>query len=636
MNIEQNLSEEIQQAFQSVFEFAIDPPALQATNKEFAGDYTLVVFSFTKDLRQKPEEIATQIGQHLTQNSKWVIKYNVVKGFLNLVLKEDVWKQTLQFIQQQPAYGNAPSKNQKVMVEFSSPNTNKPLHLGHLRNNFLGDSISRILKANGYEVVKANLVNDRGIHICKSMVAYEREGNNESPQSSGIKGDHLVGKYYVAFDKALRQETSVLQEAVFHSQEQSNTPYKVAFPEEIQKKIDAIVAKIKEQTDAKKIGELQGDLKQIIQNQTFLMREAKDLLQKWEAGESETYSLWQKMNGWVYEGFDETYEKIGISFDKVYHESETYLLGKDIIQDGLSKGVFYQEKDGSVWIDLSADKLDKKLLLRSDGTSVYMTQDLGAADLKYNDFKIDKSVYVVGNEQDYHFQVLFKILEKLDRPYAKGLYHLSYGMVDLPTGKMKSREGTVVDADDLIAQMLEIAKQKTDELGKADDFETEELQKLYHQIALGALKYYLLKVDPQKRMMFNPEESVDFEGDAGPFIQYNFARISSLLRKAEGLGIKKENTEAYTDLKPSEIALIQIIYNLPKKIEEAAQNYSPSIISQYVYEVAKTYSKFYNDCPVLVAETDSAKSFRLALSAQTAQVLEKAMGLLGIEMPEKM
>jgi arginyl-tRNA synthetase len=636
MNIEQNLSQEIQQAFQSVFEFEIDIPTLQATNKEFAGDYTLVVFPFTKALRQKPEEIATQIGQHLTQNSKWVIKYNVVKGFLNLVLKEDVWKQTLQFIQQQPAYGNAPSKNQKVMVEFSSPNTNKPLHLGHLRNNFLGDSISRILKANGYEVVKANLVNDRGIHICKSMVAYEREGNNESPQSSGIKGDHLVGKYYVAFDKALRQETSVLQEAVFHSQEQSNTPYKVAFPEEIQKKIDAIVAKIKEQTDAKKIGELQGDLKQIIQNQTFLMREAKDLLQKWEAGESETYSLWQKMNGWVYEGFDETYEKIGISFDKVYHESETYLLGKDIIQDGLSKGVFYQEKDGSVWIDLSADKLDKKLLLRSDGTSVYMTQDLGAADLKYNDFKIDKSVYVVGNEQDYHFQVLFKILEKLDRPYAKGLYHLSYGMVDLPTGKMKSREGTVVDADDLIAQMLEIAKQKTDELGKADDFETEELQKLYHQIALGALKYYLLKVDPQKRMMFNPEESVDFEGDAGPFIQYNFARISSLLRKAEGLGIKKENMEAYTDLKPSEIALIQIIYNLPKKIEEAAQNYSPSIISQYVYEVAKTYSKFYNDCPVLVAETDSAKSFRLALSAQTAQVLEKAMGLLGIEMPKKM
>jgi arginyl-tRNA synthetase len=636
MNIEQNLSQEIQQAFQSVFEFEIDIPTLQATNKEFAGDYTLVVFPFTKALRQKPEEIATQIGEYLQKNSPSISEYNVVKGFLNLVLKEDVWKQTLQFIQQQPAYGNAPSKNQKVMVEFSSPNTNKPLHLGHLRNNFLGDSISRILKANGYEVVKANLVNDRGIHICKSMVAYEREGNNESPQSSGIKGDHLVGKYYVAFDKALRQETSVLQEAVFHSQEQSNTPYKVAFPEEIQKKIDAIVAKIKEQTDAKKIGELQGDLKQIIQNQTFLMREAKDLLQKWEAGESETYSLWQKMNGWVYEGFDETYEKIGISFDKVYHESETYLLGKDIIQDGLSKGVFYQEKDGSVWIDLSADKLDKKLLLRSDGTSVYMTQDLGAADLKYNDFKIDKSVYVVGNEQDYHFQVLFKILEKLDRPYAKGLYHLSYGMVDLPTGKMKSREGTVVDADDLIAQMLEIAKQKTDELGKADDFETEELQKLYHQIALGALKYYLLKVDPQKRMMFNPEESVDFEGDAGPFIQYNFARISSLLRKAEGLGIKKENMEAYTDLKPSEIALIQIIYNLPKKIEEAAQNYSPSIISQYVYEVAKTYSKFYNDCPVLVAETDSAKSFRLALSAQTAQVLEKAMGLLGIEMPKKM
>ncbi len=636
MNIEHSLSQEIQQAFQSIFEVTIELPSLQATNKEFEGDYTLVVFPFTKTLRQKPEDIASKLGEYLAENSPQIASFNVVKGFLNLVLKENTWKKALEYIQQQPSYGNAPAKNQKVMVEFSSPNTNKPLHLGHLRNNFLGDSISRILEANGYEVIKANLINDRGIHICKSMVAYEREGNGESPQSSGIKGDHLVGKYYVEFDKALRQETKVLHEAIFRSVEQPDTPYKVAFPEAAQKKIDAILAKIKTQKDSKKISELEGDLKQIVQNQTFLMREAKDLLQKWEAGETETYALWQKMNGWVYEGFEETYQKIGISFDKVYHESETYLLGKDIIQDGLEKDVFYQEEDGSVWIDLTANKLDKKLLLRSDGTSVYMTQDLGTADLKYKDFQIDKSVYVVGNEQDYHFNVLFKILEKLDRPYSKGLYHLSYGMVDLPTGKMKSREGTVVDADDLVNQMLEIAKQKTDELGKADDFEPEALQKLYHQIAIGALKYYLLKVDPQKRMMFNPEESVDFEGDAGPFIQYNFARISSLLRKAESLGIKKDGFDGYSDLKPSEIALIQIIYNLPKKIEEAAQNYSPSIVAQYAYEVAKTYSKFYNDCPVLVAEGEAAKSFRLMLSAQTAQVLEKTMNLLGIEMPEKM
>ncbi len=636
MNLALSLSQEIQKAIKVTFDTEVELPTLQATDKNFEGDYTLVVFNYGKTFRQKPEEIAQKIGEYLVANSSLVVQFNVVKGFLNLVLAQSIWKEVLTAIQQDNNYGFAPAKNQKVMVEFSSPNTNKPLHLGHLRNNFLGDAISRILAANGYEVVRANLVNDRGIHICKSMVAYQREGNGETPESTGIKGDHLVGKYYVAFDKALRQEASILQEAVFRSNEAEAIPYKVNFPAEVQTKIDAILGKINQTEDSKKVKELEGDLKQLIQNQTFLMREAQDLLQKWEAGESETYALWQKMNGWVYQGFQTTYDKIGIGFDKIYYESNTYLLGKDIIKEGLEKGICYQEKDGSVWIDLTDEKLDKKLLLRSDGTSVYMTQDLGTADLKYQDFKIDKSVYVVGNEQDYHFQVLFKVLAKLGRPYAEGLYHLSYGMVDLPSGKMKSREGTVVDADDLIAQMLQIAQQKTDELGKADDFDAESLQKLYHQIATGALKYYLLKVDPQKRMLFNPEESVDFEGDAAPFIQYNHARICSLLRKAELMGTSQENHTDYQALRPSEVSLLQLLYNFPKKVEEAAQNYAPSVMAQYAYELAKGYSKFYNDCPVLVAESESAKSFRLALSAQAAQVLQKAMNLLGIEMPEKM
>ncbi len=636
MNLALSLSQEIQKAIKAIFDTEVELPTMQATDKNFEGDYTLVVFNYGKTLRQKPEEIAQKIGEYLVANTELVVQFNVVKGFLNLVLAQSVWKDVLAVIQQDPNYGIAPAKNQKVMVEFSSPNTNKPLHLGHLRNNFLGDAISHILAANGYEVIRANLVNDRGIHICKSMVAYQREGNGETPESTGIKGDHLVGKYYVAFDKALRQEASILQEAVFRTNEAEATPYKVAFPAEVQTKIDAVLNKIKQTKEDKKRKELEGDLKQLIQNQTFLMREAQDLLQKWEAGEPETYALWQKMNGWVYQGFQETYDKIGIGFDKIYYESNTYLLGKDIIKEGLEKGIFYQEKDGSVWIDLSEEKLDKKLLLRSDGTSVYMTQDLGTADLKYQDFKIDKSVYVVGNEQDYHFQVLFKVLAKLGRPYAEGLYHLSYGMVDLPSGKMKSREGTVVDADELVAQMLEIAQQKTDELGKADDFDAEALQKLYHQIAMGALKYYLLKVDPQKRMLFNPEESVDFEGDAAPFIQYNHARICSLLRKAESMGISPENHADYQVLRPSEVSLLQMLYNFPKKVEEAAQSYAPSVIAQYVYEVAKGYSKFYNDCSVLMAESEEAKSFRLALSAQTAHILSKAMNLLGIEMPEKM
>ncbi len=638
MNIEATLIQSIQEAFQALFQIQVQDISLQPTRKDFEGSHTLVTFPYAKTTKKKPEETAQLIGQYLKEKTAIVRDFNVVKGFLNIILEDQVWINAFDQARQAQDFGQSAPNGQKVMVEFSSPNTNKPLHLGHLRNNFLGDAIARIFKANGYEVFKTNLVNDRGIHICKSMVAYQRKGEDETPDSAQIKGDHLVGKYYVAFDKELKQETSVLEHILQAQKQEAQAPYKIIFNADVQKKIDAILKNIATTEDGKKKKELRGDLKQIIQNQTYLMREAQDLLQKWEAGETETLALWKKMNGWVYEGFHQTYQKIGIEFDKIYYESQTYLLGKNIIEEGLKQGIFYQEADGSVWIDLSDEKLDKKLLLRSDGTSVYMTQDLGTADLKYEDFKIDKSVYVVGNEQDYHFKVLFKILEKLGRPYAEGLYHLSYGMVDLPTGKMKSREGTVVDADDLIAQMLEIARQKTNELGKTEGFKLEELEKLYHTIAVGALKYFLLKVDPKKRMLFNPEESVDFEGDAGPFIQFNYARCSAILRTAQEKNIAWEvsDYQTYQHLHPAENALIQMILSFPKKIEEAGENYAPSLIAQYAYDLAKTYSKFYTECSIFQADTKEAQSFRVALTEQNARTLKKAMGLLGIEVPERM
>ncbi|GAB4406009.1 MAG: arginine--tRNA ligase [Microscillaceae bacterium] len=592
MNPESILIAQIEEALRALFDHTADHLALQPTAKDFEGSHTLVVFPFTKALRRKPEEIGQQIGEYLLQNGNLVADYNVVKGFLNLRLHDTVWKawfsQTLEH-----SWGLFAPKNQKVMVEFASPNTNKPLHLGHLRNIFLGDSLARILAETGYEVIKANLVNDRGIHICKSMVAYQHFGQGEQP-SPQLKGDHLVGKYYVLWDKTYKEQVSQL------------------------------ISQGKDEKEALA--------------EAPILKEAQQTLLKWEANEPQTRALWQQMNQWVYEGFAETFQKIGIQFDKTYYESNTYLLGKDMIEDGLARGVFYRAEDGSVWIDLEDVQLDKKLLLRADGTSVYMTQDLGTADLKYEDFGLDKSIYVVGNEQDYHFQVLFEILKKLGRPYAEGLFHLSYGMVDLPSGKMKSREGTVVDADDLFRNMLEIARTKTEEVGKIEELNEEQKQQLHHTIATGALKYYLLRVEPKKRMLFNPEESVDFEGDAGPFIQYNYARIQSMLRKARQASFSwsAEAFASYPALQASEIELIASLIQFPAKLQEAAQKYAPSLLAQYAYETARAFSKFYNECRVLSAENETARSFRLALSEKTAQILARAFALLGIAMPEQM
>ncbi|MEO1652319.1 MAG: arginine--tRNA ligase, partial [Bacteroidota bacterium] len=551
MNLDQALAEHIKQAFKANFEADVKDISLQPTKKDFAGSHTFVTFPYSKISRKKPEETAQILGEYLKKESEFVKDFNVVKGFLNLEIEDRSWMQAFRSIQHEADFGDLAPQESRVMVEFSSPNTNKPLHLGHLRNNFLGDAISRILGANGYKVFKTNLVNDRGIHICKSMVAYLRHGQEESPESSGIKGDHLVGKYYVLFDKDLKKESAELSHKILNEGEDPST---LGFEGEDLVKVKALRAKLKEaDLDEKKKKEVEDALKKLVQNQTSALKEAKEMLQRWESGDAETVALWKIMNGWVYQGFDKTYRKIGIAFDRIYYESNTYLLGKDVIDEGLEKKLFYQEEDGSVWIDLSQEKLDKKLLLRSDGTSVYMTQDLGTAELKFKDFKIDKSIYVVGNEQDYHFKVLFSILDKMGRSYAPGLYHLSYGMVDLPTGKMKSREGTVVDADDLVRQMIDIARERTNALGKTEGFSEEELQKLYEIIALGALKYFLLKVDPKKRMLFNPEESVDFEGDAAPFIQYNFARISSLLQRAKSMEINylEDDFSAYPALKDS-------------------------------------------------------------------------------------
>jgi len=476
------------------------------------------------------------------------------------------------------------------MVEYSSPNTNKPLHLGHVRNNLLGFSVAEILAAAGYEVIKSNLVNDRGIHICKSMLAWQKFGNGETPESSGLKGDHLVGKYYVIFDREYKLQ------------------------------IEALKASGQTEDEAKK--------------NAPLIREAQEMLQKWEAGNAAVKSLWQTMNSWVYAGFAETYKALGVSFDKFYYESYTYLLGKDIIDEGLEKGVFFRKEDNSVWIDLTADGLDEKLVLRSDGTSVYMTQDLGTAQLKYNDFHMDSSIYVVGNEQDYHFKVLFLILQKLGKTWAKGLYHLSYGMVDLPSGKMKSREGTVVDADDLIDEMEQTAKEQTEAAGKVDGFSEEEKLHLYHIIGMGALKYFLLKVDPKKRLLFDPNESVDFQGHTGPFIQYTHARIRSVLNRASSTDINK--AKEYDQLAPEERDLIFSLTQFPEIIKSAAEGYSPAVIANYVYELAKIYNKFYHEKSILQAENEAAKQFRLQLSAASGKVINKAMGLLGIEVPERM
>lgn len=564
---------------------------IQETRKEFEGQVTIVVFPITKISKKSPEETATAIGEYLVANVAEVSAFNVVKGFLNLSIADDYWINLFNNELLNDDFGKIKANGKKVMVEYSSPNTNKPLHLGHVRNNLLGYSVAELLKADGYEVFKVNLVNDRGIHICKSMLAWQKWGNGETPESSGLKGDHLVGKYYVIFDK------------------------------EYKKEIDALKAEGQTEEEAKK--------------NAPLIKEAQQMLLAWEAGDEQVIDLWKKMNGWVYDGFEVSYKNLGVDFDKYYYESNTYLLGKDTVDEGLEKGVFFKKEDGSVWIDLTADGLDQKLVLRADGTSVYITQDLGTAQMKYDDFGMDQSIYVVGNEQDYHFKVLFLILEKLGKSWAKGLHHLSYGMVDLPSGKMKSREGTVVDADDLIAEMINTAKEKTEALGKINDFSEEEKETLYYNIGLGALKYFLLKVEPKKRLLFDPSESIDFQGNTGPFIQYTHARIKSLLAKANF----KSNVilSEVEGLEPTELEMIMLLAKYPEELTTAAKAYSPAFLANYLYEVAKLFNKFYHEVPPIVKEENEVlKQHRLNICKVTADVLKAGTAILGINVPERM
>ena len=593
--LETTLTQGISKALEDLFSITTNASqlALQPTRKEFAGTYTFVTFPYTKPAGKSPEQIGKAVGEYLQLHLPEVAGYNVVKGFLNLVISDLTWNNVLQDIITGNTVNHA-LQEEKVVVEYSSPNTNKPLHLGHLRNNFLGYSVAEILKANGHEVAKVNLVNDRGIHICKSMVAYQLLGHGETPTSAGIKGDHLAGKYYVAFDKLYKEQIAEL---------------------------------ITQGTDPEKA-----------KKEAPVMLAAQNMLRLWEQGDADTLALWKQMNGWVYDGFAETYQNIGVDFDKYYYESETYLLGKDFVAEGLASGIFYQKPDGSVWVDLTEEGLDEKLVLRADGTSVYITQDLGTADLKYQDFSYDRSVYVIADEQNYHMQVLKAILQKLKKPYANGIIHLSYGMVDLPSGKMKSREGTVVDADELVAEMISTASQRTEELGKIEGLSPTELQQLYHTLAMGALKYFLLKVDPKKRMLFNPEESINFQGNTGPFIQYTHARIASIMRKAAELNYAGE-TSAFTGLEKlheTESEVVAILADYDKVVAEAAHLYAPSVIGQYAYELAKAYNRFYTEVSIFQEKDPQALQFRVALSSQVALKIKKAMRLLGIEVPDRM
>lgn len=576
---------------------------LQKTKKEFEGNLTLVVFPFLKISRKKPDETAREIGEYIKQNCEAIADFNAVGGFLNLVIDKKAWLGLLSEMNQNEKFGEKPvtEASPLVMIEYSSPNTNKPLHLGHVRNNLLGWSLAQIMEANGNRVVKTNIVNDRGIHICKSMLAWLKFGNGETPETSGKKGDHLIGDYYVAFDKHYRAE----------------------------------VAELKAKFVAEGMDEEQAEKK--AKEESPLIKEAHEMLVKWEQNDPEVRALWKKMNDWVYAGFDETYKALGVGFDKIYYESNTYLVGKKKVEEGLAKGLFFRKDDNSVWADLTDEGLDQKLLLRSDGTSVYMTQDIGTAEMRFNDFPIDKMIYVVGNEQNYHFQVLSILLDRLGFKWGKELVHFSYGMVELPNGKMKSREGTVVDADDLIAAMVADAKQTSEELGKFKDMSEEERNEIARIVGLGALKYFILKVDARKNMLFNPEESIDFNGNTGPFIQYTYARIRSILRKAQAEGISIPATlEGTMPLNEKEIELIQKLNEFGAAVEQAGKDYSPSGIANYCYELTKAFNQFYHDYSILGADTEEEKVVRLVLAQNVGKTLKNGMALLGIEVPERM
>ncbi len=594
MNIEERIQQAAIEAVKTLY--GVEPEKksvqLQKTRTEFEGNLTLVVFPFVKIAKKKPEEVGEEIGKELVEHSGIVSAYNVVKGFLNLSIADNAWREMLAAINADEHFGEkkATEESDLVMIEYSSPNTNKPLHLGHVRNNLLGWSLSRIMEANGHKVVKTNIVNDRGIHICKSMLAWLKYGNGETPETSGKKGDHLIGDYYVAFDKHYREEVKELM--------------------------------------------AQGMDEEKAKQEAPLIKEAHDMLVKWENNDPEVRALWSRMNEWVYAGFDETYKMMGVGFDKIYYESQTYLEGKEKVEEGLAKGIFYRRDDNSIWANLTEDGLDEKLLLRSDGTSVYMTQDIGTAKLRYQDYPIDKMIYVVGNEQNYHFQVLSLLLDKLGFKWGKDLVHFSYGMVELPNGKMKSREGTVVDADELMAAMIEDARRTSDELGKNADMTEEEKQEIARIVGLGALKYFILKVDARKNMLFNPEESIDFNGNTGPFIQYTYARIRSILRKAAEQGIEAKCTDIA--LAQKEVDLIQKINDYAAVVAQAGTDYSPSGIASYCYELTKQFNQFYHDYSILNADTDEQKQFRLLLAQNVAKTIKNGMALLGIEVPERM
>lgn len=594
MTLQETLSEKIKSAVQKLYGATLETIEFQATRKDFEGDITVVVFPMLRVVKGNPVQIGEAIGNYLVEHVTEVSKFNVVQGFLNIVLSDAYYLDFFNTVSDFSTFGIIPQGTEAMMVEYSSPNTNKPLHLGHIRNVLLGYSVSEILKASGKKVYKTQIINDRGIHICKSMLAWKKFGDGETPKSSGLKGDKLVGNYYVKFDK------------------------------EYKKEIEALKSEGKSEVEAK------AEAPSII--------EAQEMLRKWEAGDEETVALWKKMNGWVYEGFEKTYQKIGVDFDSYYYESNTYLLGKDNIEEGLKKGVFYKKEDGSVWCDLTPDGLDEKIVLRSDGTAVYMTQDIGTAIQRVKDHPdVNGMIYTVGNEQDYHFKVLFLILKKLGYSWAENLYHLSYGMVDLPSGKMKSREGTVVDADDLVDEMVDTARAISEELGKIDDLSTKEKEELYRIIGLGALKYYILKVDPKKRILFDPKESVDFQGNTGPFIQYTYARIQSILRKADYSNKHFDKLSVTNlNLENKEKELLKQLQLFPEKVQEAATNYSPALIANYTYDLVKLYNSFFQNISIFGANTEAEKNFRVALSKAVGDVIKSSFGLLGIGVPERM